>query len=96
MRYRAVAVTADALTYFYVDPMSGEVKRTTNARPSTRSSWRVSAAVNMGAYSSVVQVHFKSHDFVYIYLLHDGQLGWLIPTWAVCACLFHHNCHSVS
>ena len=49
MQYRAVAVTADALTYFNVDPMSGEIKRTTNARPSPRSSWRVSAAVNKGA-----------------------------------------------
>ena len=49
MRYRDVAVTAGALTYFYVDPISGEVKRTSNARPVPRSSWRVSAAVNMGA-----------------------------------------------
>ena len=46
VRYRAVAVTSYALTYFDVDPSSGEVKRTSNPRPALRSAWRVSAVVH--------------------------------------------------
>lgn len=47
VRYAGVDVTTGALTYFYVDAISGEIKRTANARATPRSAWRVSAVFVM-------------------------------------------------
>lgn len=65
VRYRAVAVTAGALTYFDVDPISGEIKRTANARPTSRSNWRVSAVV----VSTNVATCRRLHLLLYVYVI---------------------------